>query len=133
MRFVLLGVALVGLAGCDALEPAGVRECEDYVIAKLRSPSTYKRISRQVTHINPANPSDIKNPTEVWVTIEYDAANAYGTPIRDRQTCQFPRKGGQADTSNYIDFDGTLAEQLEQEADNLEAAADAAVGDPTPD
>jgi hypothetical protein len=129
MRFVIVGVALIGLAGCSSMEPTGVRECEESIKGKLRSPSTYKRIKFDVTPIDPANPSNIEKPTEVWVTVEYDAANAYGTPMRSTHMCKFPYKNGVADTGNDIDFDQQEAGDLELAADNLEAAADAAMNE----
>lgn len=132
MRLYRAMLILSVLAGCSSLESAEVQQCERFITAKLRSPSTYKRIDKQVTHINPNNPSDLNNLTEVWVSIEYDAANAYGTPIRDRYTCKFPRKDGKADTSNYIDFDAPTEVEIDAASDELDAAADAAINEVTP-
>jgi hypothetical protein len=79
---MLAGAA--GLASCGGIkasEEAASAACELYIKGKLRSPSTYARIS--------ARPVLLKASQQVSVLIEYDAANAYGTPIRDRDICVF--------------------------------------------
>lgn len=101
----LLG--LVTLASCDALLPPEIKDCERFVIGKLRAPTTYHRVEAHKTLMD-----DLK-PPEIWVSIEYDAANAYGTPIRDRQICQYPLVNGRADLSKHIDHDALpLAEDV---------------------
>jgi len=47
--------------------------CDDAIKATLRSPSTYKRISIDGGYGS--------------FTVQYDAANAYGTPIRGNGRC----------------------------------------------
>jgi hypothetical protein len=101
---LILGL-LVVLAGCNALDRPEVKDCENYLKGKLRSPSTYKRIS---TYSYAANGKQ-------HVSIEHDAANAYGTPIRATQFCFYPIKNGKPDTSQYIDHDAALANQFSDE------------------
>jgi hypothetical protein len=87
----------MALVSCSAFENPALEDCERYIQGKLRSPSTYKRTSW--------SGSAMKNGDEYWVSVQYDAANAYGTPVRDTQLCQFPAFKGQPDTFNYVDFD----------------------------
>src|SRR3546814_19071532 len=61
-------------------EPDDVLICEEGLKALLRSPSTYKRID--IARLN--------QPKSSWLMISYDAANAYGTPVRDTAHCEFP-------------------------------------------
>lgn len=77
-------------------------ECEKYLLEKLRSPSTYKRIEVSSTAV------PYETPIEQMVFIEYDAANAYGTPIRGRQLCKFPIKNKRPVVDQYIDHDAQL-------------------------
>ena len=123
MRAVVLVFALL-LGACDGPE---IKVCEDYILAKLRSPSTYKRI--EVDGIN----VPYENPDRYHLSITYDAANAYGTPVRETQSCVFGLKGGKPDTSKYYDFDtdlqgnGKTAEQVEAAANAAMEAANAAL------
>lgn len=79
-----LGMALT-LGGCDALtsnEEHAFRVCEAYVKEGLRSPSTYARI-KAISDI-PRQGSGIRT-----VHLEYDADNAFGTPVRGYEMCAF--------------------------------------------
>lgn len=122
MRKLILPSALA-LAGCGAFDPPEVTDCERHIISKLRSPSTYKRIDASGIGI----PFD--KPLKYSVTIEYDAANAYGTPVRERQLCVFAVKNGRPDTSLYYDFDhdfegrGKTGDQISEEANAALSAA----------
>lgn len=119
------------LAGCDQPE---VKQCEDFILSKLRSPSTYKRIESSGIQV-PYN-----NPDRYTVRVTYDAANAYGTPVREEQLCVFGLKDGKPDTSKHYDFDEDLegkgytsadvdraAESALSAADNALKAADDAI------
>lgn len=78
-----LGAIVAGTGLVNAIaprDPDDVMICEEGVKALLRSPSTYKRID--ITRLN--------QPKYSLVMISYDAANAYGTPIRDTAHCEFP-------------------------------------------
>lgn len=119
---VLLPIALITLSGCSTFDPPEVAACEKYLVAKLKAPSTYKRINASSVGVPYAK------PTEWDVDIEYDAANAFNTPIRDHQLCQFPLSNGRPDTSKYIDFDAALMSRAADMVDNsFEAAVNAAV------
>jgi hypothetical protein len=94
---VLAVSTTAALSGCDALEDKSIKACESFIKARLRSPSTYKRID--ATAYGVVIKSEGKNLKTV--TVDYDAANAYGTPIRGDQMCSFEvDKGG-----NYLDRD----------------------------
>ncbi|HEX8573999.1 MAG TPA: hypothetical protein VF759_14740, partial [Allosphingosinicella sp.] len=71
------------LCGCNPVQSQAVQACEVFIKERLRSPSTYKRISGDA--LGPAFENDGRRVK--MVTIEYDAANAYGTPIRGSQQC----------------------------------------------
>jgi hypothetical protein len=60
-----------------------IEECERWAQAKLVAPSTYKRISVTV-----GIPDEKTQRQDVFIS--YDAANSYGTPIRQLEHCQFP-------------------------------------------
>lgn len=99
-------------------------QCETVIKERLRAPSTYKRISVDVDK-DPLTRSEYvellrsedtgpgltsalleqqaagkHNPTRYTLWISYDAANAYGTPIRSKSRCAYvshtgdwPRQG----------------------------------------
>lgn len=87
----LVLTALVALGGCQykALEA-----CDEKIKQDLRSPSSYTRIS--------ADSSDSEDVISVF--IEYDAANAYGTLVRERVYCRIPKSvdGDPAYNAAYI-------------------------------
>ena len=110
MRRALLILAFI-LTGCsEASRYPELAACEEYNSKTLKSPATYKRAKAYI--------SDETMPAEYWtererdmfgkstsfsdlyktfakeggirtVVIEYDAANAYGTPVRGIQACKF--------------------------------------------
>lgn len=102
MRRAAIILTLLVVGGCSqpkAAEPIAITQCRDYLLKKLKAPSTYKQIQAD----------QIKMDDGKWsIIIQYDAANAYGTPIRDNQVCRYPDRGGQPDTGRYIDFDDDL-------------------------
>lgn len=100
------------LSACSAMEAPAITDCEDRIKRDLRSPSTYKRIKADTT--------DMRDERQIWVSVEYDAANAYGTPIRDSRICKYPSRNGSADVLNYVDDEA----DIEAVADNMEVAAD---------
>lgn len=105
------------LTACDDLV---VKQCEDHIFKKLRSPSTYKRINIEGTDV------PYPNPDRHHLRITYDAANAYGTPVREEQVCVFGLKDGKPDTSKYYDFDGDFTGKG-RPADDAEKTAEAAL------
>lgn len=124
MRLIFLAFSLVALSGCDKPE---IKQCEEYIIAKLRSPSTYKRVEASGLR------SPGEKPERYMVQIKYDAANAYGTPIREVQFCAFNLKGLGPDTSRYYDFDndpegkGSTREEISARADAVLAESEEAL------
>lgn len=82
--FSIIAIGLT-LAGCDALtsgEEMAARACETFITDGLRSPSTYKRIEV-------ANPPHEAGKSFRYVSVTYDADNAFGTPVRGGQVCAF--------------------------------------------
>lgn len=115
---ILLG--LLAITGCDSVMRPEVIECESTIKANLRSPSTYKRIKADTLLM------DAQKPAEVWVSIEYDADNAFGTPIRGTEICKYPAKDGRADLARY---NRELSEQAGKDADGALAAASQAASE----
>lgn len=78
-------IVLLTVAGCSAFdsgEEQAAQACEAFVAEQLLSPSTYKRVSMTA-------PPHVPGKGFRFVTVSYDAANAFGTPIRGTQTCAF--------------------------------------------
>ncbi|KQM37935.1 hypothetical protein ASE59_11585 [Sphingomonas sp. Leaf10] len=99
---------LASCASPQQAEPPAIAQCREYLLKKLKAPSTYKQIQAD----------QVKMDDGKWsVVIQYDAANAYGTPIRDNQVCRYPDLNDQPDTRKYIDFDEDLV------ADAMKAAS----------
>jgi hypothetical protein len=67
---MLLTTLALAISGCQDPE---IRACDEAVKAKLKSPSTYKRISQD------------------GVEIVYEAVNSFNAPIRDRGNCYYDR------------------------------------------
>jgi hypothetical protein len=116
-RFLIF--VATGLVSCSAVDAPEVTSCEQYVQAKLRSPSTYKRVSTATVRL-----ADKGGPYQS-VMIEYDAVNAYNAPLRDRQLCRFPIKDDRPDTSDYIDHDAALLDSVLKSGDNMTAVTGA--------
>lgn len=81
MRKLIL-LAMFTLVACDS---PGIRECEELIKDRLKAPSTYKRIS--------AFSGKGGVGAGRMVQIEYDAANSFGTPLRQTDFCSIPNKG----------------------------------------
>ncbi|MFA7595899.1 MAG: hypothetical protein WCY92_06045 [Novosphingobium sp.] len=78
-------LSLVVVAGCNSAQNAAVGACEAFIKERLRSPSTYKQIGVDYSGVSfKSEGRDVR-----MVTVEYDAANAFGTPIRGNQQCVF--------------------------------------------
>ena len=127
MRLCLVVLICLGLAACDTPERRAIEQCESHIKGKLRSPSTYKRIEASGIGV------PFQKPEKYSVSVEYDAANVYGTPIRDRQLCVFALKDGKPDTSLRYDFDNdysgngkSIDNVLSESDDAMNAAMQAA-------
>ena len=92
------------LAGCNSQQSAAVGACESFIKERLRSPSSYKQIS--VDDLGPSFKNDGRDIK--MLTVEYDAANAYGTPIRGKQMCTFDVD----QSGNFIDKDVEFAAKM---------------------
>jgi hypothetical protein len=133
MRFAaaaaLLPFAFLG-SGCDAVKgPEEVRACEAFIKERLRSPSTYKRAEANSYGAEPISkaeflkmyvgdrPDDLakllKTRAEAnrlaikRVFVKYDADNAYGTPVRDLEMCEFLVVGGEIDGKGGLESRAT--------------------------
>lgn len=94
-RSMLAIAAILNLTGCDGLRPE-VTACENDLIGKLASPSSYKRISAESTRM------DTDSPPAIWVSIEYDADNAYGAALRKHVMCKYRIVDGRADLNGKL-------------------------------
>ena len=70
VRASIIACMLPLLCACDS----SLSECEDAIMAGLVAPSTYQRIDYDYCDINSCS-------------IEYDAMNAMGTPLRKSALC----------------------------------------------
>ena len=87
MRFQLYFVVLPMLlcsCGGNGYEPA-IQACEKFIEGSLKSPSTYKRVSANVDQ----SAVMYAGKSTKSVSVSYDAANAFGTPIRAAEICRF--------------------------------------------
>ena len=94
----LLAMTLAAGA-CSKPNDDAIAACEKFIQGSLRSPSTYAKVSSKVSD-QPITAEDLalyqlpkgssSGPASVrTVFIEYDAANAYGTPVRGTEKCDF--------------------------------------------
>ncbi len=112
----LVLLAATGGASYFALKPTArdlfLQRCEEVVRGTLRSPSTYSRVEASEVQERFATQAEIASVTTsqreafldasgdgtdrtfrsaelkvYFLTVDYDAANAYGTPIRGSFTC----------------------------------------------
>lgn len=81
------------VSACGQANLPEVQDCEANLLGGLKAPSTYKAIKKT----SEGKPAD--KPDTVLASIEYDAANAYGTPIRSTYSCIYKAKAGRADIS----------------------------------
>lgn len=129
---------ILTLAGCSKPPAPEIKDCESNLLSKLKAPSTYKRAAVSSIRI-----SDAKSEYQS-VSIDYDAQNSYGAPIRDKEICVYPIDGDTVRTDLSIDpsadLESALAgegyyapnakmpsieerrEQLSREVDNIVAA-----------
>ena len=91
MRTLSLLVVSVALSGCQY---QALSACDEKIKQELRSPSSYTRISAD----------SYESEDVINVSIEYDAANAYGTLIREKAYCRIPKSvdGDPAYNAAYI-------------------------------
>ncbi|MFO1256258.1 MAG: hypothetical protein U1E37_11420 [Sphingomonadaceae bacterium] len=117
---------LVSLAGCDAILSPEIEDCEQQLLRELRAPATYNRIKSDTTVM------DHLKPPEFWVSIKYDAANAFGTPIRGEKICRYALVEGRADLNRPIDVGAPLA-GLDSPAKDIRSAPVGKDGSSIPD
>ena len=83
-RVAALLAMTLAISGCSDENGSAIEACRDFVKGGLRSPSTYEEVSSSVSDGEDVGQHDRRN-----VFIEYDAANAFGTPVRSTQLCSF--------------------------------------------
>ncbi len=110
MRIMLVVTLAASLCACS--ETVEVKMCEEHLKSKLKAPSSYKRVKVEITDINPQHPENLTNPTQRWVSIDYDAVNSFNAPLRDHGICRFT-KPSWPDQPTLIDDD--LSETVEPE------------------
>ncbi|HEX2256726.1 MAG TPA: hypothetical protein VHG92_08520 [Afifellaceae bacterium] len=91
----LAACAAMALGGCFHGEEAtaenrAIAYCEELVQFFVSSPSTYQRADAHVLEtkgsLRPVGP---RHPGALDVSLSFDAANAFGTPVRNRAKCRF--------------------------------------------
>ena len=103
LRKTAAGIVIsANLAGCAAIFSPEIEHCERELLRELRAPSTYNRIEADTTVM------DHLKSAEFWVSIKYDAANAFGTPIRDEKICRYALVDGRADLDQPVDIEAPL-------------------------
>jgi hypothetical protein len=99
MRWGIVAATMLPvLASCSLVESSSdkaVKACEVFIKDGLRSPATYKLI--KATTDDPRTDKSIRS-----VFVEYDASNAFGTPIRAIEQCLFEadENGGLPDSAS---------------------------------
>ena len=94
LRISLIAVLVLLVCGCDLMRPAAA-DCRQKILARLKSPGTYKEISV----------SDQTMGTGGFVWIEFDSQNGFGALIRNKATCRYDAKNGAID---YTKDNGVL-------------------------
>ncbi|MGD9476105.1 hypothetical protein [Shinella sp. G-2] len=135
--FVFASVCAV-LTGCKPFGSQVLTACEDAIKQRLRSPTSYDRVSLRETEEQISRREDVvfkfrrqgysAEETAVFMkevdaapekvtlyakTIEYDAKNAFGAPLRNRTTCEYFTIDGKEDAAlaSNVTLDGkSLAE-----------------------
>ena len=117
IKATTLTAAILLLCSCGARD---VQACEDFIRDGLRSPSTYKRMSL-VSDDKQLNEEEFRELTKLprygtytphqlrEVLIEYEAANAYGTPVRGTEICAFVLTDGELPSKAAMKADLALA------------------------
>jgi hypothetical protein len=127
IKVAVLAIPLIVLiSACNALgQPEEVRACEAFIKERLRSPVTYHRAELTVGGDEPVTQAKFdeqyigSKPGELSkllrarvkgkqlalrnVFIHYDADNAYGTPIRGLEMCEFLVVDGRLDSSGDLE------------------------------
>lgn len=118
MRAIALLVSAVAVAGCNPFEPKLNTVCEELVKERLRSPSAYERV--RLTALDEIVSAEAyeagygyilttsqravieggANPHRHTVIVEYDAPNAYGTPVRSAARCVHYSIDGKSENAN---------------------------------
>lgn len=75
---VFLLLSSCNLEGESARRDPRILVCEHIVLAHQRSPSTYRTLDESIVE-----------STVPIVQIQYESANAFGTPVRGRAICDF--------------------------------------------
>ncbi len=105
--------AVVLLSGCGERSEA-VKDCEQRILMKLRSPATYKAVS-----INEFPPLGDEPLYQVF--INYDADNAFGVPIRGIEQCKYAMStNGGVDLSSYVNGIEEIDRQVADEVAKIE-------------
>lgn len=102
MRALAAAGAALALVACGVTDSSQLKACEEQLLEKLKSPSSYKRISTDEMTLNAGKP-----PHYYSVSIEYDAANSYGALLRDTERCSFRLdEKGRATTEMFEPYAG---------------------------
>lgn len=115
-RRCISALILLALAGCEGREIAA---CEEFLKDGLRSPSTYRRVSlttrdeattaQRIVELGGRQPPAGQSLALRTITIEYDANNAFGIPIRGAGQCGFLLRDGSLAGQQLLDSQVRLA------------------------
>jgi hypothetical protein len=137
------GLLASAFALCGCSQNAAIDACESFIKERLRSPSTYRQVAAEYSGVTFRN----EGRNVLMATVEYDAANAFGTPIRGSQQCVFEvdRRGNFLDNPEHaaqmaaigapaefapcciIERNGSAPDNAEQAAEEAMRAADDAL------
>ena len=101
---LLVAMLPVTIGSCSEIKDwrhPEIAACRSYIQAGLRAPSTYSEQSNST-----AETSDGSIRT---VSIVYDAANAFGTPIRGAEQCKFSANPSNGKIVGDPNFSATMA------------------------
>lgn len=88
---LIAGLALAGCAEQEKLD--GIAACQNRVAGEVMSPGSLNWIETNASY---GRDEISGQPTQLTVTITYDAANGFGVPIRHFKLCEFPMSNGHA-------------------------------------
>ncbi|MES2495990.1 MAG: hypothetical protein V4618_07740 [Pseudomonadota bacterium] len=85
-----------------------ITACESFIRKKIATPSTLKVVSSSSVAGSAKGIFGLK-PTDrvMLVSIEYDAANEYGAPVRTSAFCAFPMKDGKLPSLQEMEGDAS--------------------------
>lgn len=111
VRYLAAGVlagSILLLAGCNPSPE--ISACETFIKEKIATPATFKVVNASSLPSTGKGIRGLKPSDEIrLVTIEYDAENIYGAPIRKVDACVFPVRAGRLPPAQDMQGDAEVA------------------------